>query len=1047
MKLILIILLLCATSFADTPPPQLRWGLITGTLSNQLDLASALAGKEPLITAGTSLQYWRGDKSFQTLNTSVVPELTNLYFTNARVQALAANPALSNLSTTSINAALLPSSNLGRNLGSASLRWNALYAGILFDGSNTAFISTTGRSILDSSTNSVLNFATTSTAMISSGASLGFTASSGGTLSIQSPNAYGSYSIILPNAQGTGALTNNGSGNLSWNPAASGSVTSVGLSDSTGLFNISGSPVTTSGTLSLSSYASQISHGVLIGPISGGPGAPTWRTFANADATGLTTLINLALPTNQLTGSGNLTDVGTDGITVTGGSSSVVNAGVTLSQHVSDATHNGYLADSDWTTFNNKLDKSESNYITNPDAETNTVGWNLYNDSGRTVPASATNQDITYTSALSGGGGNGATISYTFCGSSYVGPIVTCPTGTSVQVCWYNGPTLADNPTATVLKAAYDAQSCATAIATSAITGTASRLQYINGASTLNGGGDSSPVDGTGGSVTGVTFTRNTSTPLVGIASFDLGKDASSREGSGVSTDFVINSIDKDTTLQISFIYQASSGMVLGSSSDAQVFVYDIGNSVLIPVTPVRTLAGPVSTAKEFVGTFNSTSSSNYRLIVHIATASTTAWDLLLDSVTVNDEVTPGVATQVPSVVLLEQPISGSVTDHMVVMWTDGATQWVPATQASGVNPITQLGFATNITGSLASIYIRGFMDGFSFGPFLGFNQYIDVTAGNISPLPSPFTDTYVGVGKAISTTALNIDFYRHSDLITAKGNTLVFNAANDGSGDLNLSPGANGTFYMANSAAASGLSWTAPVATAPLVYTSSTHTFSCNVANGSVAGCLAAADFTTFNGKASLASPTFTGTPTLPTGTIAVTQTAGNSTTAIATTAFATTADNLKANLASPTFTGTPTLPTGSIGITQAAGNSTTALATTAFVTTADNLKAPLASPTFTGDVNSSTGNVLVSTIGKGLQVKIGTNAKIGQAVLVGGTKTVANTSVTANSRIFLSVSVTGGTPSTLSYTKVAGTSFTITSANVLDTSTIDWFIVESIP
>lgn len=39
------------------------------------------------------------------------------------------------------------------------------------------------------------------------------------------------------------------------------------------------------------------------------------------------------------------------------------------------------------------------------------------------------------------------------------------------------------------------------------------------------------------------------------------------------------------------------------------------------------------------------------------------------------------------------------------------------------------------------------------------------------------------------------------------------------------------------------------------------------------------------------------------------------------------------KADLASPTFTGTPTLPTGTIGTTQSLGNSTTALATTAFV------------------------------------------------------------------------------------------------------------------
>jgi len=39
------------------------------------------------------------------------------------------------------------------------------------------------------------------------------------------------------------------------------------------------------------------------------------------------------------------------------------------------------------------------------------------------------------------------------------------------------------------------------------------------------------------------------------------------------------------------------------------------------------------------------------------------------------------------------------------------------------------------------------------------------------------------------------------------------------------------------------------------------------------------------------------------------------------------------KADLASPTLTGTPTLPTGTIATTQSAGNNTTALATTAFV------------------------------------------------------------------------------------------------------------------
>jgi hypothetical protein len=66
---------------------NVQWGDITGTLSNQTDLQSALNAKESTITAGTNLQYYRGDKTWQTLNTSVVPEGTNLYYTGARFSA------------------------------------------------------------------------------------------------------------------------------------------------------------------------------------------------------------------------------------------------------------------------------------------------------------------------------------------------------------------------------------------------------------------------------------------------------------------------------------------------------------------------------------------------------------------------------------------------------------------------------------------------------------------------------------------------------------------------------------------------------------------------------------------------------------------------------------------------------------------------------------------------------------------------------------------------------------------------------------------------
>ena len=47
-------------------------------------LTTDLAGKEASIAAGTNTQYWRGDKSWQTLNSTAVTEGANQYFTPAR---------------------------------------------------------------------------------------------------------------------------------------------------------------------------------------------------------------------------------------------------------------------------------------------------------------------------------------------------------------------------------------------------------------------------------------------------------------------------------------------------------------------------------------------------------------------------------------------------------------------------------------------------------------------------------------------------------------------------------------------------------------------------------------------------------------------------------------------------------------------------------------------------------------------------------------------------------------------------------------------------
>lgn len=101
--------------------------------------------------------------------------------------------------------------------------------------------------------------------------------------------------------------------------------------------------------------------------------------------------------------------------------------------------------------------------------------------------------------------------------------------------------------------------------------------------------------------------------------------------------------------------------------------------------------------------------------------------------------------------------------------------------------------------------------------------------------------------------------------------------------------------------------------------------------------------------------------------------------------------------------------------------------------------------------DVSAGLGNLVVSTIGKGLQIKEGTNAKMGvSAAMTAGSIVISTTAVTANSRIFLTPQTLGTVlrPAAVGVTaRTAGTSFTITSSDATDTSTVAWMLVEPSP
>jgi hypothetical protein len=143
--------------------------------------------------------------------------------------------------------------------------------------------------------------------------------------------------------------------------------------------------------------------------------------------TGLTGTLTGAASLNVLTSAlGNLTDAGTDGITVGNGSGATV-GNVTLSQHVADTTHNGYLASADWNTFNGK--QAAGSYITS------LTGGVTASGPGAAAATVVTNANLT--GPITSVGNATSIASQTGTGSTFVmntGPTMTNPiVGTQSQ--------------------------------------------------------------------------------------------------------------------------------------------------------------------------------------------------------------------------------------------------------------------------------------------------------------------------------------------------------------------------------------------------------------------------------------------------------------------------------------------------------------------------------------------------------------------------------------------------------------------------------------
>jgi hypothetical protein len=335
------------------------------------------------------------------------------------------------------------------------------------------------------------------------------------------------------------------------------------------------------------------------------------------------------------------------GFTVTAPLSKTAGASPVVSIPVATSSVDGYLSSANWSTFNNKVSLTGTEALTNKDYD----GGTASNTSRLTIPKAAK----TTLDAL------------------------TRKQGTIVYDTTSNKPYYDNGTTLTVVGS-----------------GSGGGKNFIQdgdaeagttGWATFDDGAASSPVNGTGGSPSVVTWSTTATAPLESLNSFTYVKTGSDAQGEGVAYTFAIDPAYRAKVLNVSFDYILSSGtFAAGTSSDVSVWLYDVTNSQLIQPSSYRLLSNSTTTADKFQGTFQTSSSgASYRLILFSGTTSTSAYTLKIDNVSV-----------APSSYVFGTP----VTDWQTVTITSNLTNQATLAKKRRVGDSMQYSFQTKFTGA-----------------------------------------------------------------------------------------------------------------------------------------------------------------------------------------------------------------------------------------------------------------------------------------------------------------------------------------------------------
>lgn len=143
------------------------------------------------------------------------------------------------------------------------------------------------------------------------------------------------------------------------------------------------------------------------------------------------------------------------------------------------------------------------------------------------------------------------------------------------------------------------------------------------------------PVDGTDGAAA-ITWTRSTADPAEGAASFVFTKDAANRQGEGVAYAFTIPAGQASRRIGIYFDCKILAGGTY-ATSDLVVAVYDVTNGALVPVSGGKGNLTNAAGISEFESEgmhlqFNASTSTSYRLCIHVSSTSALAYSVRFDS-------------------------------------------------------------------------------------------------------------------------------------------------------------------------------------------------------------------------------------------------------------------------------------------------------------------------------------------------------------------------------------------------------------------------------